>query len=71
MNRENVLETLRAHESELKAAGVLSLRLFGSIPRGDARPDSGIDLMARFEKRLSPIDLAETECVLSSPRGAN
>ena len=50
MNKENVIATLRAHEAELKSAGVLSLRLFGSVARGEARPDSDVDLMARFDK---------------------
>ena len=50
MNKENVIATLRAHEVELKSAGVLSLRLFGSVARGEARPDSDVDLMARFDK---------------------
>ena len=50
MNKENVIATLRAHEAELKSAGVLSLRLFGSVARDEARPDSDVDLMARFDK---------------------
>lgn len=50
MNKENVIATLRAHEAELKNAGVLSLRLFGSVARGEARTDSDVDLMARFDK---------------------
>ena len=29
---------------------MLSLRLFGSVARGEARPDSDVDLMARFDK---------------------
>ncbi|MFN0103525.1 MAG: nucleotidyltransferase family protein [Bryobacteraceae bacterium] len=50
MNKDNVIATLRAHEAELKSAGVLSLRLFGSVARDEARPDSDVDLMARFDK---------------------
>lgn len=50
MNRDNVIATLRTHEAELKSAGVLSLRLFGSAARDEARPDSDVDLMARFDK---------------------
>ncbi len=50
MERDAVIAALRAHEHELKSAGVLSLRLFGSVARGEARPDSDVDLMARFDK---------------------
>ena len=50
MNKESVIAKLRAHEAELKSAGVLSLRLFGSVARDEATPDSDVDLMARFDK---------------------
>lgn len=50
MDRETVIAKLRDHEAELKSAGVLHLSLFGSIARGEAGPDSDVDLMARFDK---------------------
>jgi predicted nucleotidyltransferase len=46
MNREQVIAMLREHETELKAAGVVRLSLFGSTARGDRQPDSDIDLLA-------------------------
>ena len=50
VNKDNVIATLRAHEAELKSAGVLSLRPFGSVARDEATPDSDVELMARFDK---------------------
>jgi hypothetical protein len=47
MNRETVITALRAHESELRAAGVVRLSLFGSTARGEARPGSDIVASAR------------------------
>ena len=38
MNRDQVLETLREHEPELKATGVVSLSLFGFTARGETNP---------------------------------
>jgi uncharacterized protein len=70
MNRETIIEKLRAHQPELNAAGILSLRLFGSVARGEARPDSDVDLIARFAKGLSLIDVAEIECALTDLLGA-
>lgn len=35
-------------EAELRARGIEALYLFGSVARGDARPDSDVDLMADF-----------------------
>jgi len=55
MNRDNVILKLRQHEPELRAAGIMSLSLFGSVARGDATDESDVDLMADFDraKKLS------------------
>jgi predicted nucleotidyltransferase len=37
MDREHVIATLRQHEPELKAAGIVHLRLHGSVARADDR----------------------------------
>jgi len=61
MDRESVLAVLRAHESELKAAGIACLYLFGSVARGEAGSD--VDLMAEFdqERHLTLFDKAGME----------
>lgn len=41
---------MRAHEAELKAAGILRLAIFGSVARGDNSPESDVDLLAEFDK---------------------
>lgn len=51
MTKDEVMARLRAHEAELRAAGVDALWLFGSVARGDARADSDVDLM--FERDMS------------------
>lgn len=38
------MRTLRAHREELEALGIEGLSLFGSVVRGDARPDSDVDI---------------------------
>jgi predicted nucleotidyltransferase len=40
---------LRAHEAELRQAGLRSLSLFGSVARGETETDSDIDLAAEFD----------------------
>lgn len=50
MDRETVIAKLRDHEAELKSVGVLHLSLFGSVARGEAGPDSDVDLIAEFDK---------------------
>lgn len=63
MTREQVIATLRAHEPELKQAGVVRLSLLGSTVRGDRRPDSDIDLLAAFDeaRRISLLDVIHIE----------
>jgi predicted nucleotidyltransferase len=46
---ERVIATLRAHEVELRQAGLRSLSLFGSVARGESETDSDIDLAAEFD----------------------
>lgn len=49
MSRDRILATLRAHEAELRAAGIVHLRVFGSVARGDAKDRSDVDLLAEFD----------------------
>lgn len=50
MNRETVLALLRAHLPELRERfGVQQLRLFGSVARGTALPDSDVDVLVGFD----------------------
>jgi predicted nucleotidyltransferase len=51
--RARVLRILREHEAELRAQGVTRLRLFGSMARGDAGPDSDVDLIAEIDRSRS------------------
>jgi uncharacterized protein len=45
MQREQILARLRAHEAELRQAGVTSLALFGSVARGEADAGSDVDVV--------------------------
>jgi predicted nucleotidyltransferase len=49
MDTDRILAILRSHAPELKAAGLAHLRLFGSVARGEATPQSDIDLLADFD----------------------
>jgi predicted nucleotidyltransferase len=48
ISREQATNLLAACESEIRALGVARLALFGSVLRGDARPDSDVDLLVQF-----------------------
>lgn len=71
MDREQVIAKLRAHERQLKEAGIVRLSLFGSTARGDAGPDSDVDLLAAFDntRRLSLLDVIHIENQLADLLG--
>jgi len=50
MTREQIIQQLKKHKGELDAFGVRSLSLFGSVARGEERPDSDIDILVDFER---------------------
>jgi predicted nucleotidyltransferase len=46
---DDVIAMLRAHETDLRAAGITSLSLFGPIARGEADPDDDVDLAVALD----------------------
>jgi predicted nucleotidyltransferase len=50
----DVLRRLRDLEQALRSKGVANLWIFGSVARGDARPDSDVDLMLAFAPEAEP-----------------
>jgi predicted nucleotidyltransferase len=49
MNRDEILRTLKAREADLRAHGVTHAALFGSVARGQQRPDSDIDILVDLD----------------------
>jgi predicted nucleotidyltransferase len=49
---QGVLETLKAHEAELRKLGVRHAAVFGSVARGQARPESDIDVLVDLDPEL-------------------
>jgi len=68
---EEVIRTLRAREDELRRFGIKRLGIFGSVARGDARPDSDIDLVAELDPavRVSLLDIVGLEQELGDQFG--
>jgi hypothetical protein len=54
LSKNEILEILRKHRDELrKRFGVKSLAVFGSVARGEAGPESDVDILAEFEGRAT------------------
>jgi predicted nucleotidyltransferase len=49
MRRDDVIAKLKEAEPALRARGIRRAAVFGSIARGDHRPDSDIDILVEFE----------------------
>ena len=49
MDRDQALELLRAHRDELSRRGVRRAAQFGSTARGQAGPDSDLDIMVDLD----------------------
>ena len=52
MNRQEILDRLRQNEAALRTQGVAHAALFGSVARGEARPDSDIDIMVEIAPEI-------------------
>ena|SRR5215469_14450369 len=70
MKRDQVIAILRAHEPELKRAGIVRLSLFGSTARGEDAPQD-VDLLAAFDehRQLSMLDVIHIENELTDLLG--
>jgi predicted nucleotidyltransferase len=68
-----VLARLRQHEAELRQRGITGLWVFGSLARGEAGPDSDIDLIAEFDpgSRLSLTGLSSLRADMAEMLGAH
>jgi predicted nucleotidyltransferase len=52
MERDQIIAALKAHEQELRIAGVVSVSLFGSVARGE-NSEHDVDVAVRLGKDFS------------------
>ena len=48
MNKQDAIDILLGHQAELRERGVHHAALFGSVARGEAGPQSDVDIMIEF-----------------------
>lgn len=68
---DDIIASLQAHAAELRDAGIRHLSLFGSVARGEAGPDSDIDLVVELdpEVHVTLLDLVGLEFKLGELLG--
>jgi predicted nucleotidyltransferase len=54
MDKDAVIAVLRAHRTELEKLGIRHAGLFGSLARGDAGPESDIDIAIELDETRHP-----------------
>jgi predicted nucleotidyltransferase len=70
MQRDEIVTTIRTHERQLREEFfVSSLALFGSAARDEARPDSDVDLLVEFDRRIGLLHLIGTAQYLERELG--
>ena len=53
MNRQQIIETIQANRALVEEFSVKSLSIFGSVVRGEERPESDVDILVEFEPDAS------------------
>ena len=66
MDKDTVLNIIAANSVELNRFGVSSLSIFGSVARGDARPDSDVDILVEFNRPIGVFEFLDLKEFLES-----
>jgi predicted nucleotidyltransferase len=61
VRRERALQIIADHERELRALGVTSLSIFGSVARDEAGPESDVDLLVDSDRPVGYFHLFEVQ----------
>jgi hypothetical protein len=52
MRRQDLINSIRRYETELRSLGVASLAVFGSVGRDEAGAESDVDLLVEFDRPI-------------------
>jgi hypothetical protein len=71
MTRDEIISTIRAQESKIRAEGVEHLAIFGSRARGDEHDASDLDVLIEIApgRRFSLLNLSGVGLLIEDPTG--
>ncbi len=56
LSKQQAFEIIGHLEAEIRALGVIRLAVFGSVVRGEARPESDVDILVQFQPGAKTFD---------------
>ncbi len=71
MKREEVLAIVAQHQQELRAMGVKSLALFGSVARDEATAESDVDFLVEFDRPIGLFQFSRVRLYLEEILGCS
>jgi hypothetical protein len=71
MDKERVLALLNSHRDRLDEFAVKALFLFGSVARGEATPESDVDLLVEFDRPVGLFTLLRLQSYLEELLGCS
>lgn len=69
LTRRQTLDVLAAHRPQLRAMGIRSLALFGSVAKDEATEDSDVDLLVEFDRPIGLFGLQDVRDHLTNLLG--
>ena len=69
MELDKILVLLKSRRRQLKKYGIVSLSIFGSVARNQARKNSDVDILVDFEKPVGLFEYARLKMYLEDVLG--